>query len=102
MQAKPRYRGFSTDPAPGAALAPTGRAHPGPAGHPVRGGTHPAEPVEPAAAGAASSRHETGRFKMSLVSPGLSVAAGIRSEGGEDGLVLMGVRRDVVFLIFVG
>lgn len=79
VQAKPRYRGFSTDPAPGAALAPTGRAHPGPAGHPVRGGTHPAEPVEPAAAGAASSRHETGRFKMNLVSPGLQ-ELGVKGE----------------------
>lgn len=92
MQAEPRYRGFRTDPAPATAVAPTGRAHPGPSGHPFCGGTHSAESVEPAAAGAASPRYETGWFKLNAhpVYPGLSVAVGIRSERGEDGLLPSG------------
>lgn len=85
MQAKPRHRGFRTDPAAATAVAAAGRAHPGPSGHPECGGADPAESVEPAAAGAASPRHETGWFQMNA---GLSVAGGMRSEGGEDSLLL--------------
>lgn len=82
VQAKPRYRGFRTDPAPATALAAAGCAHPSPSGHPVCGGAHPAESVEPAAAGAASPGYETGWCEMSshLVYPGLSVELGVEGE----------------------
>jgi len=105
VQAKPRYRGYHADPATATAVSRAGCTHPSSSGHSFRGGTYPAESVEPAAAGAASPCYETGWFKTSthLVYSGLPVALEIGSEGGEEGFLLasgVGKERERYFACF--